>query len=169
MNAELLTARLAANLGLFDAFFHDLSEEQARFRPRAESWSLLEVINHLYDEEREDFRQRLDLILHHPGDEWPPIHPSLWVTERDYAGRDLRESIANFTAERRKSLLWLDTVKSADWTAVHPHPVFGSQRAGDLFASWVAHDFLHLRQVSRLYKEYYAHLAEPFSTAYAGD
>ena len=41
-----------------------VSAEQARWKPTPEDWSLLEVINHLYDEEREDFRQRVDYQLH---------------------------------------------------------------------------------------------------------
>jgi hypothetical protein len=35
-----------------------VSDEQARWKPEADSWSILEVVNHLYDEEREDFRTR---------------------------------------------------------------------------------------------------------------
>ena len=29
--------------------------EQAKIKPSPEEWSVLEVVNHLYDEEREDF------------------------------------------------------------------------------------------------------------------
>jgi len=38
------------------ALIQDDSDEQASWRPDSDSWSVLEVINHLYDEEREDFR-----------------------------------------------------------------------------------------------------------------
>ncbi|MCB0058173.1 MAG: DinB family protein, partial [Caldilineaceae bacterium] len=46
-------------------------DEQARWKPDAESWSILEVVNHLLDEEREDFRVRIDYTLHRPGEKWP--------------------------------------------------------------------------------------------------
>ncbi len=59
-----------------------VDDEQARWKPDAESWSILEVVNHLYDEEREDFRVRLDSMLHRPGENAPPIDPQGWVTAR---------------------------------------------------------------------------------------
>ena len=51
----------------------------------------------------------------------------------------------------------------------HTHPIFGGLSAGDLLASWVAHDFLHLRQLARLQFQYASLLAEPYSTRYAGE
>jgi hypothetical protein len=70
--------------------------EQARWKPSADDWSILEVINHLYDEERADFRQRIDYLLHKPGEEAPPIDPQGWVTTRAYNERALVPSLKNF-------------------------------------------------------------------------
>ena len=39
---------------------------EARWKPDPESWSVLEVLNHLVDEEVLDFRRHLDHILHTP-------------------------------------------------------------------------------------------------------
>ena len=64
----------------------------------AGKWSTLEVVCHLYDEEREDFRQRLDIILHRPEAKWPPIDPVGWVSARKYNERDLAQSLAEFLA-----------------------------------------------------------------------
>src|SRR5215469_17880443 len=89
----------------------DMTEEQTRFRPAPESWSALEVLNHLYDEEREDFRQRLDLTLHSPGQEFPPIDPEGWVTTRSYNTRELHESLERFRKEREHSIAWLQSVR----------------------------------------------------------
>ena len=43
-----------------------ISAEQARWKPDSETWSILEVVNHLYDEEREDFRVRLPVPINLP-------------------------------------------------------------------------------------------------------
>ncbi len=43
-----------------------LSLEQARWKPDEKSWSVLEVLNHLVDEEVLDFRRHLDHLLHTP-------------------------------------------------------------------------------------------------------
>ncbi|MFW5713516.1 MAG: DinB family protein, partial [Brevefilum sp.] len=40
-----------------------VSEEQARWKPDPENWSILEVLNHLLIEERLDFRSHLGYIF----------------------------------------------------------------------------------------------------------
>ena len=83
MDAGKLTRELELGTGMVTALLDGVSAEEARFKPTPETWSMLEVLCHLYDEEREDFRQRLDILLHRPTDSWPPIRPTEWVTERD--------------------------------------------------------------------------------------
>jgi hypothetical protein len=144
-------------------------DEQARWKPDAETWSMLEVLNHLYDEEREDFRVRLDYILHHPGEAWPPIDPQGWVTKRAYQQRDWRETVAHFLAEREKSLAWLAELGAFDPDTVCPAPWGGEIRAGDMFAAWVAHDLLHTRQLVELHWAYTNFSVQPYQTRYAGD
>jgi hypothetical protein len=143
-----------------------ISEEHARWRPDPESWSILEVVNHLYDEEREDFRAHVDAILN--GKTWTFIDPQGWVTERGYNQRQLEESLANFLAEREKSLAWLRELGSPDWDLAFQAP-FGPLRAGDVLVSWAAHDLLHLRQLVELHYAYTLLKSSPYSAQYAGD
>ena len=168
MNLKHCIDRLTANAEAFAALAHDVSAEQARWRPAPDKWSILEVVNHLYDEECEDFRARLDLLLHHPEQNWPSIAPQQWASERRYNERALDESLARFLAERRKSVAWLAGLVEPNWAARYERPQ-GSLSAGDLLASWVAHDFLHIRQLARLHWQYVGALALPHKTAYAGE
>jgi len=50
MNHQQIVTDLSVNGDVFKYLFKNLSEEQARWKPCAERWSLLEVINHLYDD-----------------------------------------------------------------------------------------------------------------------
>ena len=145
----------------------DVPEDQARWRPDPDAWSTLEVVNHLADEECEDFRARLEATLHRPQAPWPPTDPGGWVTSRNYNGRDLDDSVQRFLAERAASLEWLRTLVSPDWTTAHVAP-FGPISAGDVAASWVAHDILHMRQLVELHWAYTTERLVPHSTAYAG-
>jgi hypothetical protein len=145
-----------------------IPQVEARTRPEPDSWSILEVICHLHDEEREDFRQRLDTIIHRPEEKWPPIIPVGWVTERHYNERDLEEMLASFLVERRKSLVWLNSLEAPNWQAVYPAP-FGEIRAGDMLASWAAHDNLHTRQLVELRRTRLVHLTAPYDVRYAGE
>jgi hypothetical protein len=167
MNFDLLFTRMTDNAKRIENLVEGISVEQARWKPDPETWSILEVVNHLYDEERADFRVRLDIILHHPGHPAPPIDPQGWVTERQYNERDLKESLENFLSEREKSLDWLKGLSAPDWKAVYEAP-FGQIKAGDMFAAWTAHDLLHMRQLVELHWAYNLSLVEPYQVDYAG-
>ena len=104
MDLEYFIERLTTNQDVFKGLVRSASLEQARWKPTPDKWSMLEVINHLYDEEREDFRQRLDLVLADPEQTWPRIDPQDWVTSRAYNERDLETSLSDFLIERNKSL-----------------------------------------------------------------
>ena len=167
MDSERLMQTMAANAERIQVMVGGVSQEQGRWKPDSESWSILEVISHLYDEEREDFRVRLDIILHHPDRPWPSIDPQGWVTARKYNENDLVQSLQNFLHEREASLSWLRGLAAPDWEAVY-ETRFGRMRAGDMFAAWVAHDLLHLRQLVELQRAYALELLASYEPDYAG-
>jgi hypothetical protein len=167
MNLDYLTSQMADNAERIRALVQGVSDEQARWKPSPDSWSILEVVNHLYDEEREDFRVRLDYILHRPGQPWPGIDPEGWVTERQYNQREVGESVNRFLDARQESLVWLRGLESPNWETVCDAP-FGRVTAGDLFASWVAHDLLHMRQLVELHWFYTVNLLGQRKVDYAG-
>ncbi|MCB0213144.1 MAG: DinB family protein [Anaerolineae bacterium] len=168
MEFEQLYQELARGAEVVQALVAGMPPGEARFRPAPDVWSVLEVICHLYDEEREDFRQRLDIILHRPDQPWPPIDPAGWVTARNYQARDLAEMLDSFLAERTQSLIWLRGLSTPNWDAVYTAR-FGPITAGDMFAAWVAHDALHLRQLVELKWAKVVSLATPYKVQYAGD
>jgi hypothetical protein len=134
MNLSYFIDRFAQNHGAFESLVRGVSPEQARWKPAPDKWSIVEVVNHLFDEEREDFRQRLELVLADPTQAWPPIDPRGWVTSRGYAERDLDMSLNNFLAERQKSLEWLSELSEPNWQNSNDGPN-GTLTAGDLLAS----------------------------------
>lgn len=162
-------SRLATSAETIRTLVETADAAQAGWRPAPDQWSILEVVNHLADEEAEDFRTRLDLLVSRPGEPWPPIDPEGWVVSRAYATRDLRESLARFRDERSRSLAWLRTLQVPDWHRAYEHPAAGPITAGDLLASWVVHDLLHVRQLARLHGAWVAARAQPHSTRYAGE
>jgi hypothetical protein len=159
---------MSANAERIRTLASSVSPEQGRWRPDAGSWSILEVVNHLYDEEQYDFRVRLDIILHHPERPWPKIDPQGWVTARDYNGQPLDESLQNFLRERTSSLDWLRSLESPNWEAMYT-TAWGQMQAGDMLAAWVAHDLLHMRQLVELHHAYTIAQLAPYNSRYAGE
>lgn len=169
MDNATLADQLAVQAHRIEAMLSSVPDDQWRWRPDADSWSLLEVVNHLADEEREDFRQRLDILLHRPDDPFPPIDPQRWVTARDYNGRDPGESLADFLIERERSLTWLHGLENPNWERGAKAPWGGVLRAGDMAAAWRAHDLLHLRQLLELHWAWNLRQSNPYDVSYAGD
>ena len=142
---------------------------QAVWKPTPQKWSVLEIMMHLWDEEREDFKVRLDYLLHHPEKPWPPIDPEGWVVSREYNTKGLAAAVMGFAEERAKSVAWLGTLGAdLNLTAEYEHPRGWRVSAGDMLASWAAHDLLHLRQLTHTMYLYEKEAALPFKTEYAG-
>ena len=168
MNVELYLVRLSANADTIAGLAGGVSDSQARWKPSPDEWSILEVLCHLYDEEREDFRTRVRLTLQNPAEPWPPIDPAGWVTQRGYNQREFGPSLEAFLHERRESLKWLSSLQNPNWNSAHEHPRIGRMTAGDALAAWAAHDHLHIRQLNQLHWQYLALDTPPLSLDYAG-
>ena len=167
MTTEKLIAQLKNNAEIIRTLLQSLQNADVRDKPDENSWSILEVINHLADEEREDFREHLDQILHRPEEPWAPIDPQGWVTQRQYNSRDFVSSVNDFLQERERSLEWLAQLDAPNWDAIMKTP-WGHISAGDMMASWIAHDLLHLRQLVELKWFTTRTILEPYSVDYAG-
>lgn len=169
MHHVVVARRLAQQALTIRTLVEQVTPEQARWKPNADEWSILEVVNHLYDEEREDFRQRIDYLLHKPGEEPPPIDPQGWVTARAYNAQELVPSLQKFLNEREQSVAWLHNLRSPDWSIHYNHPAGFTITAYEFLVNWAAHDLLHLRQLVELHYAWHQRQVAETSLAYAGD
>lgn len=112
-------------------------------------WCLLEIISHLNDEEMYDFKPRLSKILKKDHN-WDPIDPQGWVDSRNYMKNDFNETLEKFIEERKKSIEWLKNLNVKDWNVKAVHPKFGGFKASQMLSNWLAHDYLHIRQILNL-------------------
>lgn len=146
-----------------------IDDETARIRYRADEWSIVEVMCHLYDEEREDFRVRVLQPLTAPHLPIPGIDPEEWVHSRTYATQALSRVRQQFRSERIRSIQQLRTLTDPQWQTHLNHPRLAELTARDIAWSWIAHDLLHIRQLNQLlYWRLSATTPSPF-LGYAGD
>ena len=168
MNFTTLYQELDNSTEIIRWLLSGISEDEARIKPDEKSWSMLEVVCHLYDEEREDFRDHLDLILHRQREEWQAIDPQGWVTSRKYNAQHYNDMQAKFMEEREKSLAWLASLANENWDTTYTSQ-YGSMSAGEMLSSWVAHDNLHIRQLVELRRRHIERITQPYAIGYAGD
>jgi len=154
---DAIVAELGRNREVFSHLLSDQRQVAYSWRPAPGKWNLLEIVCHLVDEEREDFRARVQHALESRDTAPPPIDPVSWVTSRDYAGQDYQAKLAAFTNERSASIAWLQSQRSPRWDSAFNHPQMGRVTARMFLANWLAHDHLHLRQIVRLEYERLKH------------
>lgn len=168
MEHKKVIQALDNNIAVFNSMLSGIDSSICTWRPRPEKWNLLEIVCHLYDEEREDFRTRLKLVLENPELPLPSINPVAWVKERKYSDKNFLDTLDAFLDEREVSLKWLRSLSSPKWENAHQHPKFGPL-SGNLFLSnWLEHDYLHQRQILNVKHEYLKSISKE-KLNYAGD
>lgn len=159
---------LERNKDVFKNLLQHLSETAYRWKTVPERWCLLEIICHLVDEEREDFRARVHHTLETPAETMQPIDPQGWVTARKYMEQDFSSKLEQFLTERETSVKWLRSLHTPNWDNAYQHPKFGAMTAKMFLANWLAHDYLHIRQILSVRFEYLKQRSEE-DLGYAGN
>ncbi len=167
MNLKYFSEQLESNAQTIACLVNGMPNEEARWRCKTDKWTILEVVNHLHDEEQKDFPLRLKYMLYYPEKTWPSIDPVSWVMENNYNECDLDDSVKKFLDERNNSIEWLNEIKEPNWEIEYTAP-WGKIKAGDMFAAWVTHDLLHIKQIVNLKRLYYQNQFENYKTDYAG-
>jgi hypothetical protein len=157
--------QLTVNAETIRVLAQAISDEQADWQPDPDTWPMTKIMEHMYNEERIDFRQHLQEMLHDPPQPWGAFHDEYVPV------KGCRQALERFLAERKSSIAWLAALDSPDWD-VQTQATFVDEtitlRAGDVLVSWVDHDFSHLRQMIRLLHAWHEQEAIPHSTQYAG-
>ena len=168
MEHSYITESLSENLKTFGDLLSGASKDEYLYKPLPEKWCLLEIVCHLYDEERYDFRARTKHILENNQSALPPIDPVGWVKSRNYIEQEFEETLDKFLDERKKSVEWLKSLREPDWRNEYKHELFGMMSAEFFLTNWLAHDYLHFRQITSLKFNFLKHISG-IDPLYAGE
>lgn len=154
MDVQYISKELAKNKNIFRSIFENTEEQEYLWKPLPNKWCLLEILCHLYDEEREDFRARIQHTFEKPAEPVKPIDPVGWVLKRKYIEQDCKIVLRKFLSERDKSIEWLNDLPNAKWNSIYHHAQLGEISAAMFLSAWLAHDYLHIRQITRIKYQY---------------
>ena len=168
MNTKYIIEELTRNKIVFKDILEGLEKDVYLWKPNSEKWCVLEVACHLYDEEREDFRARVKLTLETPEMPANPIDPVRWVTTRKYIEQDYNNVLQRFLLERDNSIAWLSDLKNPKWNNIYRHPLLGDINAEIFLSSWLAHDYLHIKQITKIKYDYFKEMSGD-KVGYAGE
>ena len=150
MDHHKIKLELERNRQVFKNLLQGLPAAEYLWKPAPGKWCLLEIVCHLYDEEREDFRARIIHVLDNKSDPLPSIDPPQWVINRKYIEQDYGERLNMFLDERLSSVQWLRSLENPQWDKHYNHPKFGNMSAAMFLSNWLAHDYLHFKQIIKL-------------------
>ena len=168
MEITQIINKLDANKFVFEHLLKSVAGDQIYWKEGEKKWCYLEIVCHLVDEEREDFKQRLSFTLFSPGEQWPPIDPEGWVKAREYIKQDYNTVVRQFIAERSHSIDWLHSLDKVNWDSEYIHPIIGKFTGKQILANWLAHDILHMRQINRMNYAYLREMVGNINLEYAG-
>ena len=109
INLPEIIQQMTANAEAIRALVQVFPARDTLWKPNAETWAMKDVMEHVYNEERIDFRLKLKEIL---GES-----PHAW----DYASAEsCSQALEGFLSERAASIAWLQTLTTPDCEVSKP-------------------------------------------------
>jgi hypothetical protein len=150
MKLESVISEFTNNGRVFADLLTLTNSSEILYRPAPGKWNLLEIACHLLDEERFDFRARMKHVMDNPDEEMEPIDPQGWVISHSYSDKDFAAVHKDFLVERENSVQWLVSLTNEDLEKKLEHKIFGTVTVRHFMLNWLAHDYLHIRQIVAL-------------------
>jgi DinB superfamily len=126
----------------------ELTEEDARWKPAPDRFSVAEVLAHLSHAEGHCFRMRLDRFLAGDRPEFEPDDAAMHLEL--YRDADPEDSFDHFEEQRETNVEFLRTLAPEDGERVALHKVAGEITLSQMLHAWALHDLGHVRQIAEL-------------------
>lgn len=134
------------------------------FTPAPGKWSILEILCHMRDMEREAYLERYTRILAEPEPRLPDLNGEAFAIERDYRAQKAGDVLRDWMRLRRESLRLIRKAKPEQWRRAGIHETAGRLTIDDLVARHaVGNDAAHLSQIDSIKRR--AALLERLSAA----
>ena len=126
----------------------ELSEDDARWKPAPDRFSVAEVLAHMSHTEGHCYRMRVDRFMAEERPEFEPDDAQMHL-ER-YRDADAEEEFAHFEEQRDTNLEYLRSLPAGAGRRVALHKQAGEITLSEMLHAWALHDLGHVRQVAEL-------------------
>jgi len=141
---DLLEATPAILRGLMS----EVSEEDARWKPAVDRFSIAEVLSHLSHSEWYCYRDRLDRFLNEEMPEFEADDAQMHLEV--YRNADPEEDFAHFEDQREINVELLRGLPAEAGARKALHSAAGEITLSQMLHEWALHDIAHIRQVAEL-------------------
>jgi hypothetical protein len=147
------------------AMMSELTEEDARWKPAGDRFSIAEVLAHLSHSEGHCYRMRLDRFLSEDRPEFEPDDAQMYLDL--YRNADPEEAFDQFEVQRENNVDYLRELPASAGDRRAIHKEYGEITLSQMLHEWALHDLGHIRQVAELVRaRKYAGGAGPMGRGY---
>jgi len=149
MNDELpCLALLEATPAILRGLMSEISDDDARWKPAEDRFSIAEVLSHLSHSEGHCYRSRLDRFLAEDLPEFEPDDAQMHL--EIYKNADPEEDFAHFEEQRETNIELLRGLSADAGSRKAMHREAGEITLAQMLHEWALHDLGHVRQVAEL-------------------
>jgi len=134
----------------------NLSDDWIMNNEGPETFSPYDVIGHLIQGEKTDWRDRTIMILEHSTEKsFVPF--DRFAQFEESKGKSLTTLLDEFEKIRESNLAWLKSLNLSeeDFDKIGSHPSLGPVTLRQLLSTWVIHDLTHIAQITRVMAKQY--------------
>jgi hypothetical protein len=139
---------LEATPDLLRGLMCEVSEEDARWKPAPDRFSIAEVLAHLSHSEGHCYRMRVDRFM---SENRPEIEPDDAQFHLDlYRDADPEDSFDHFEEQRETNVEFLRSLPPGAGSRGARHRAAGDITLDEMLHEWALHDLGHVRQIAEL-------------------
>jgi hypothetical protein len=144
-----------------------ISDEEARWKPAADRFSIAEILEHLSHVEGHCFRARVEQAVEQAGPVWEAYDQDALAAAGQYSGRDPEDSFDHFEEQREDNIEFLEGLPDGAGERKAQHAKLGTITISELLNEWAFHDLGHIRQIAEIVRalKYYPNMG-PFRAQY---
>ena len=126
----------------------ELTEEDARWKPAEDRFSVAEVLAHLAHSESHCYRMRLERFLSEERPEFEPDDAQMHLAL--YRDADPEEAFDRFVEQRESNVEYLRQLSASAGERRAVHREYGEITLSHMLHEWTLHDLGHIRQIAEL-------------------
>jgi hypothetical protein len=126
----------------------ELTEEDARWKPAPDRFSVAEVLAHLSHSEGQCYRLRLDRFLAETRPTFEPDDAQMYLDL--YRDADPEEAFDQFEEQRKNNVEFLRNLPAGAGDRLAFHQEYGEITLSQMLNEWALHDLAHIRQIAEL-------------------
>jgi DinB superfamily len=139
---------LEATPGILRGLMAEISEDDSRWKPAPDRFSIAEVLSHLSHSEGHCYRMRVDRFLAEECPEFEADDAQLYLDL--YKNADMDEDFGHFEEERETNIRLLRGLPAEAGSRKAMHRDAGRITLAHMLHEWAMHDLGHIRQIAEL-------------------